>query len=64
MRYGLETGGEMPIVQIAKTLKLGRDTTSKMIRASENEMRLILKKGPPKKHSLQNNSSSLIWGWG
>lgn len=64
MRYGLDTGGEMPIVQIAKTLKLGRDTTSKMIRASENEMRLILKKGPPKKHSLQSNSSSLIWGWG
>ena len=64
MRYGLDTGGEMPIVQIAKTLKIGRDTTSKMIRASENEMRLILKKGPPKKHSLQSNSSSLIWGWG
>jgi RNA polymerase primary sigma factor len=64
MRYGLDTGGEMPIIQIAKTLKIGRDTTSKMIRASENEMRLILKKGPPKKHSLQSNSSSLIWGWG
>jgi RNA polymerase sigma factor (sigma-70 family) len=64
MRYGLDTGGEMPIVQIAKTLKIGRDTTSKMIRASENEMRLILKKGPPKKHSLQSSSSSLIWGWG
>ncbi|NBN87501.1 sigma-70 family RNA polymerase sigma factor [bacterium] len=64
MRYGLDTGGETTVVQIAKTLKIGRDAASKMIRASENEMRLILKKGPPKKHSRQNNSSSLIWGWG
>jgi RNA polymerase primary sigma factor len=64
LRYGLDTGGEASIVDVAKTLNIGRDTASKMIRASQNEMRMILRKGPPKKHSRQNNSSSLTWGWG
>lgn len=64
LKYGLETEPEMPVRQIAEKLSIGRHTATKMIRASENEMRLILKKGPPKKHSLQSNSSSLIWGWG
>jgi DNA-directed RNA polymerase sigma subunit (sigma70/sigma32) len=63
LRYGLDTGGESTIMQVAKTLNIGRDSASKMIRASEKEMRMILKKGPPKKHSLQNSSSSLTWGW-
>jgi len=64
MRYGLDTGGETTIVQVAKHLNIHREAARKMIKVSENEMRLILKKGPPKKHSLQSNSSSLIWGWG
>jgi len=63
LRYGLDTGGELPVVQVAKTLDIGREAARKMIRVSENEMRMILKKGPPKKHSRQSNSSSLIWGW-
>ncbi len=64
MRYGLDSGSEQTIVHVAKTFNIGREAARKMIKASENEMRLILKKGPPKKHSLQSNSSSLIWGWG
>jgi len=64
MRYGLETESEATVMQIARTFKIGRDAAGKMIRASENEMKLILKKGPPKKHLLQSSSSSLIWGWG
>jgi len=64
MRYGLDTGGETTVVQVAQTFNIGREAARKMIRASENEMRLILKKGPPKKHLRQSNSSSLIWGWG
>lgn len=64
LRYGLENNGEHTVKQVAKTLSIGRDAASKMIRASENEIKLILRKGPPKKHSRQNSSSSLIWGWG
>jgi len=64
IRYGLDTGGENSIVQVAKELNIHREAARKMIKVSENEMRFILKKGPPKKHSLQSSSSSLIWGWG
>jgi RNA polymerase primary sigma factor len=64
LRHGLNDNEPLSMREVAKTLGIAQDTTKRKIHQAENEMRLILKKGPPKKHRLQSNSSSLTWGWG
>ena len=64
LRHGLKNNEPKSMRDIAKALNLAQDNTKRKVHQAENEMKLILKKGPPKKHSLQSNSSSLIWGWG
>jgi RNA polymerase primary sigma factor len=64
LRHGLNDNQPRSVRDIAKTLNIAQDTTKRKVNIAENEMKLILRNGPPKKHSLQNNSSSLIWGWG
>ena len=64
LRHGLKDNNPRSMRDIAKTLGIAQDTTKRKVHIAENEMRLILKKGPPKKHLAQSNSSSLIWCWG
>lgn len=64
LRHGLKDNNERSIRDIAKILNIGQDTTKRKVHIAENEMKLILRKGPPKKHQTQSSSSSLIWGWG
>jgi len=63
LKHGLDHNQPRSMREIGKTLGMAHDTTKRMINLAENEMKLILRKGPPKKSQRQNNSSSLTWGW-
>jgi RNA polymerase primary sigma factor len=64
LRHGLKDNQPRSMRDIAKILNIAQDTTKRRVHIAENEMKLILRKGPPKKPSTQSSSSSLIWGWG
>ena len=64
LRHGLNNNEPLSMRKVGKALGIPQNTTKRKIHQAENEMRLMLRKGPPKKHLLQSNSSSLIWGWG
>ena len=64
LRFGLN--GEMPCSkrEISRKLGVAQDTAKRLLDAAQNEIRLILREGPPGKYKTQKCSSSLIWGWG
>ena len=64
LRHGLNNNEPLSMRKVGKALGIAQNTTKRKIHQAENEMRLILKMGPPKKPRLQSNSSSLTWGWG
>jgi RNA polymerase primary sigma factor len=63
LKHGLDHNEPRSMREIGKTLGMAHDTTKRMINIAENEIKLILQKGPPKKSLRQRNSSSLTWGW-
>ena len=64
LRYGFEDNSPKSFKEISRTLNMRHETAKRAVNVAEREMRTLLKQGPPKKHSRQSNSSSLIWGWG
>lgn len=64
LRYGFEDDHPKSLKEIGRTLNMKYDTAKRAVNVAEREMKTLLRQVPPKKHSRQNNSSSLIWGWG